>query len=485
MAGRRDLIEAGVFRRRRAVAVFTRGSRHQPELPERHPNRWLLGGLGLVVVGMLVGGVHGIATSGPPPGWNADGTLLVDRSTGGRYLVVEGRLRPVLNLTSLLLVTSGDPPEPVRVAHNLLARQPLGPALGIPETPERPPAPRPPTSWTACARAGSDGIQLLLGSPTGGDPTPAGLLARPAGGSGVRLVTGGRAFPITATALGALGYARSQVQSVPARWLALVPRGPTLRVIRPQGAAAAATAGSLAEALVDGGLVRDRATGRRYLVEGGRLRPVLNKTSLLLLAGPAAVPVPIDHARVLAGPLGPDVGIAEAPQAPPPVPPAGTRPWACLDSDRAALRVADRLPVPAGLGRADPGLVSLPAPPTTSPPVPTLPPVTAPSPATSAPAAPTTTGPAARPQRPATRGRPLVRLWQAPGSGDLVRVPAAAGREVSEKTPVWLVADGRAFAITSGESLAALGYGAAEPAVLPSAWLALVPKGPPLLPLRR
>lgn len=481
MAGRRDLIEAGVFRRRRAVAAFTRGSRHQPELPERRPNRWLLGGLGLVMVGMLVMGVHGIATSGPAPGWNADGTLLVDRATGGRYLVVEGRLRPVLNLTSLLLVTSGDPPEPVRVAHDLLARQPLGRPLGIPESPERPPVPRAPTPWTACVRADDNRIELLLGSPPGSGPRRGGLLAHPSGGNSILLVTGGRAHPIETTALAALGYTGSQVQTVPAGWLALVPRGPALRLLGPEGAAAAAGAGQ--EPLDDGGLVRDRATGRAYLVEAGRLRPLLNRTSLLLLAGAAAAPVPVDHARILERPLGPDVGIAGAPEAPPRVPPAGTRPWACLDSDRTALRVADRLPVPAGLAPADPGLVSLPAPPTTSVPVPALPAVTALPTTTSGLGAATTTRPPAQ-RRPAP-GRQRARLWQAPGSGDLVRVPAAAGRDVSEQAPVWLVADGRAFAITSEDALGALGYGGGEPAVVPAAWLGLVPKGPPLLTLRR
>jgi hypothetical protein len=481
MAGRRDLIEASVFRRRRAVAVFTHGSRYQPELPERRPNRWLLGGLGLVLVGMLVMGVHGIASSGPAPGWNADGTLLVDRATGGRYLVAEGRLRPVLNLTSLLLATSGDPPEPVRVAHDLLVRQPLGRPLGIPEAPERPPVPRAPTPWTACVRADDDRTELLLGSPPGGGSRRGGLLARPTGGNGILLVTGGRAFPIDSTALPALGYTGSQVQTVPARWLALVPRGPALRLLRPQGIAAA---GAGREPLGDGGLVRDRATGRVYLVEAGRLGPLLNRTSLLLLAGAAAAPVPVDHARILERPLGPDVGVAGAPEAPPPVPPAGARPWACLDSERTALRVADRLPVPAGLAPADPGLVSLPAPPTTSASVPTLAAVTASPTTTSSLGAATTTGPPGQPRRPAAHGRPRVRLWQAPGSGDLVREPAAAGRDVSDRAPVWLVADGRAFAITSEDALGALGYGG-EPAVLPTAWLRLVPKGPPLLTLRR
>jgi Type VII secretion system ESX-1, transport TM domain B len=439
----RDAIDSLAFRRWQTLLAFTRGSRNLGEALVRRPNRPLYAGVAVALLVCLVVGVRGLLDHGPPADWDADGTLVIDRDTGGRYLAAGGMLRPVPNLTSLRLLSGGALPRSVQVDHGLLATRSLGPAVGIPGAPDQPPAlVDPPARWVAC-QGGHDELDLLIGlPPEAGQATPVapgGILASPAGGPAdgpVYLVTGAHAFPVTsAEALARLGYTADQVRTVPRRWLDLVPKASPLGLLPPP-AAGAGGGGPTAPFMADDTLVVDRSSGLQYLAAGGELHRVVNRTSLLLLERPVRARTQVSADAVAAQPLGEPFGLPDAP-ASPPVVPGGTSPlYACVSSGGRPTQVLSDPPT-AGLVRARPPSGAAPPP-----------------------------------------GRPPVQVWLPPGRGALVRPPGAGDR------PGYLVAEGAAYPIASTSALGALGYRKEQVRPLPRAWLATLPRGPLLRTLK-
>jgi hypothetical protein len=435
----RDAIDSRAFRRWQTILAFTRGSRQADAAPARRPNRPLAAGVAVTLAICLVVGVRGLLDQRPAADWRAEGTLLVDRAAGERYLVVHGLLRPVLNLTSLKLFTGGPLPRSVQVSHALLAAQPHGGPLGIAAAPDEPPtlldrqAP-----WVAC-EGGRGELDLVAGLPGGlapADPgAPGGILARARGDPQVRLVTGAGAYRLAPAALGRLGYTPDLIRTVPRRWLDLLPQQPTLDLLPlPRGPGGAPAAAFMA----DGTIVADQRSGVQYLAGGGALHRILNHTSVLLLDHPTAGPVQAAADAIAAQPQGRPFGIAGAPASPPAVP-EGTSPlFACAASDGAAVRVLPRPPLGGGLARA-------------------LPPAGVPRPA------------------------PGERLWMVPGRGVLARPRGAPPADVSRRAPLYLVTAGAAYPVVSQAALGALGYGAEQARTLPPRWLAALPRGPALV----
>jgi hypothetical protein len=445
----RDALDGHAFLQRQLVVVFTRGSRFGREELTRHLNWPLYAGAAAALVAVLVVCIVALVSRGPPRNWMDDGTLVVDRASGGRYVAVRGSLRPVANMTSLLLLKSGQLPEPVRVSHDLLVRQPQGPPLGIPDAPELPPPARaasPP--WTACQRRGDPVVHLVVNRPgVPAQPQEAafhGVLTRRGGDRRIHLVTDSRAYPIgSLAALGAMGYAGSDVRIVPGPWLDLAPRGPVLAVQRLPGRGTPPGAPGF---MADGSVVVDRASGQRFLAAGGRLHAVGNGSSLALLTGGRPVrPVVVDHAVLTTQPQGAPFGIQGAPDVVPPVPPGSSPLWACTPSAAGGeVQVLERLPVPQGFVARTPG------------------------------------PPGAGGGTAAAR----FTVWQAPGDGLLARAPGPVDREISADDPVVLVTGGRALRIVSQDALRALGYARAPVAPVPRPWLAALPQGPSLEVIR-
>jgi Type VII secretion system ESX-1, transport TM domain B len=439
VADDRDVIDSLAFRRWQTLLAFTRGSRNLGEALVRRPNRPLYAGVAVALVICLVVGVRALLGHGPPPDWDADGTLVIDRDAGGRYLAAGGMLRPVLNLTSLRLLSGGALPRSVQVDHRLLAARSFGPPVGIPGAPDQPPTlTGPPARWVAC-QGGRDELHLLIGlPPDAGRATPdapGGVLASPVGGLAggpVYLVTGAHAFRVaSAEALARLGYTADQVRTAPRRWLDLIPKATPLDLLPPP--AASGGGGPPAPFMADGTLVVDRSSGLQYLAAGGELHRVLNRTSLLLLEQPVGARTQVAADAIAAQPQGEPFGLADAP-ASPPVVPGGTSPlFACASSDGQPTQVLPRPPI-AGLVRARP--------------------------------------PSAvrAPDRP-------VQVWLPPGRGALVRPSGAGG-------PAYLVAEGAAYQIASPSALSALGYQKEQLRPLPRGWLATLPRGPALRTLR-
>src|SRR5262249_60063524 len=105
------------------------------EPPTRRPTVAIL--VGAVLAALLTAGfaVYGILVPGGSTEWRKAGALIVEKESGSRFILADGRLRPVLNLASarLLLgermaVTSVSRKSLTGVAHG----QPIG-IVGAPD----------------------------------------------------------------------------------------------------------------------------------------------------------------------------------------------------------------------------------------------------------------------------------------------------------------------------------------------------------------
>lgn len=437
MVSRRTLIDVEDFNRRRGVAALVRGdSLDLEEVPPR-PNAAIAGGV--VVALLLCGGSVATAylTGRAPEGWRSDGTLVLDESTGARYVAQDGALHPAPTLTSALL--AGARAEPVLVPHDTVAGARVGAALPGQDLPERPPSlPPTPTGFTACWDGATLGV--YAGAPA---VRPASAEAVLAGGAdGQVFLVADRAHPITPAALTALGYSGAEVRPVPAAWLALVPAGAPLDLLP---AATVDPSRGVPDVGSLGEVVAEAVTGRRFLVGDGTLAPFANTTSELLAPAPVRE---VPEAAVLAARPAPPAGTVDAPSSPPTVPPREEAAATCVRSSdggvSVAAEVSDAGTVPAPsylLGGGEDGK-----------------------------AADGTGGPGAVP----------VSWHFRPGRGALIGPtsldqPSSPGEEGTGGIRV--VDAGTGYAVGDLEVLGALGYRREQTVLLPASWLALTVRG--------
>lgn len=116
--------------------------------PMRSQLRSLLVGLVLAVLVVVGFGVYGLIK---PQGTVGDSLIIVSKKAGAMYVVVDGRLHPVLNLTSARLIAGSDE-SPKSVSEKKLTGYPRGPLLGIPGAPLALPGPADSerSDWTVC-----------------------------------------------------------------------------------------------------------------------------------------------------------------------------------------------------------------------------------------------------------------------------------------------------------------------------------------------
>lgn len=377
MTARQARIDAEDFERRRAVAALLRGDSLDLEELPRRPNAATAAGAAVALLLASVATGSAYLSGRAPQGWQRAGTLVIDRQTGARFVADGSTLRPAPTLTAALLAGAG---RPVLVPHARVARTPTGPALPAEGMPEQPPeVPERPVDLVACARgaeppgaagpagtavSGTDGPAAVLDVFPVAPPTTGvagdGLLVRTSGSTGVVLLAGGRAHPLSGDALLALGYSPGQVRLVPHGWLDLVPAGEPLSRLAVRHAG---PAGGLPGVGADGDVVTALGSTRRYLVSGSLLHPFLNGTSALLSPDPVRA---LPESLLLSAPAGPAVGIPGAPGHPPDVPGAETAVLPCVaardglvtlhaplaadrfEPDRAPLRVAWHLAAGTG-----------------------------------------------------------------------------------------------------------------------------------------
>lgn len=160
MASRREQLEAYIFARRRMVAAFLQpapGGGTEEDAPK--PMRMVMPSIVIAMLVLVGFGVVGLIKPGTPPGWKDKSSLIVGRDSASRYVYLDGKLHPVLNIASGRLLL-----EPGGFKVNMVPEKQLnsvdhGAPLGIPNAPDRLPTAGEVArdqSWTVCERPGID-----------------------------------------------------------------------------------------------------------------------------------------------------------------------------------------------------------------------------------------------------------------------------------------------------------------------------------------
>lgn len=232
MYGRREQVEAHSFLVGRILAAVLRTDPDSPDRPLRRTTVGMAGGIGIAILVMAIVLIVTLFTGRGSDKWREEpGTLVVDEDSGNRYLLIAGRLRPVLNYASARLLVEGNPPV-ASVSSEDLADFPKGAPIGIPGAPDTLPSP---TSagqpWTVCAGVDEDdpGVAVTVGDLAGVSEVDDDEAVLVRVGDQQYLAWQGTRLRITAPWVPrALGLDPAAAVPVDSAWLNALPAGPDL-----------------------------------------------------------------------------------------------------------------------------------------------------------------------------------------------------------------------------------------------------------------
>ncbi|WP_410586376.1 type VII secretion protein EccB [Amycolatopsis sp. lyj-23] len=457
MKSRKDQVQAYFFVVGRLAAAVTHGKPDVLESPSKRMTTGTVLGFVLAAVIMGVFGILGMfVPSTGDSSWRQEGAVVMDKTSGARYVYLGGQLRPVLNYSSARLVSAQSGGKLTAVAPGALAGTPVGQPIGIAGAPDSLPAPAQATAepWTVCTSSAVPGkpvVTVLLGRLTSTALTEAqAFYVAVPDGTGY-LISRGKRFRLPGGAVAAsLGYGALRPVDVPPAWLNTIPQGPDLVApVVPGTGGPGPVIGGKQSRIGQVYQVRNAALGteQNYLVRPDGLAVLSRTGAALVLAAPdtrqAYPDTPIEPARVgpdaLSGlPIAASAGVAsDLPPDPPEIvtPPAGVQPCVRQEPVAGGPAVAELLPddqvsrasVPLGTHQA---------------------------------------------------GATADRVAIPAGRGVLARNPPAPGTTAGV---IYLVTEtGEKFPLADGDAVAALGY--TEPAAVPVPMplLDLLPTGPVL-----
>lgn len=318
MQSRRDQVQAYFFVVGRLVAGLMQG---RPDVLE-HPNKRFNNGtvLGVLLAGLLVAifGILGLFVPAGNNSWRADGTIVLEKETGARYVYLAGQLRPALNMSSALLV-AGQHSMPVSVSRNSLTGVVVGAPIGIPGAPDGlPDAGKMNTGdWTVCAGS-SDGsgvastpsVTLHLGQTAVRRlPGDKGLVVATPDGTNYLVWKGSRYRIADKLVLEALGYHAEQTLTVAPAWLNTIRAGadlkaPAIAGVGDAGPTVAGRPGRVGQLYeVENPTV---SSVQFYVLTSGGFLPTSRTVAAMLLVAPATKSAyPDDSVRIIK--TGPDV----------------------------------------------------------------------------------------------------------------------------------------------------------------------------------
>ncbi|SDM43830.1 type VII secretion protein EccB [Streptomyces sp. cf386] len=471
MQTRRDQVQAYTFTLSRITAGLTRGEPDAPEVPMRRFTFGTIAGTALGVVALGGMAAYGFLFPGSSKAFQKEGTLVVEKETGARYLYLSGALHPVLNTSSAIMITGQGNLKPQTVAAKAVRSVPKGPVLGIPGAPDSLPEAKSldRDKWSVCTanRTKADGSdEAIVTAYIGGGNekfTELGadraLQIEAADGtnylawSGVRLKVDGEAT------LTALGYANTPAFKVPDAWLNSLASGPDLTApdVPGRGSAGPPVGGQNG---VVGQIFQDDADPDiNFLLLADGLSPITATEAALLLGDPATAeaypggqvtPVKVPTAALNAAPRSARELRTEGLPTTPPAPfvaPGNGNQVPCVRvtpgtgaGDKPKVTVAVREAAGGTADAAPPGLP--------------------------------------RPEQPATDGPTADRIVVAPGHGTLATATGAGAAPT-----LFLITDsGVRFPLANPEVATSLGYDPASAVPVPSTVLSLVPTGPALDP---
>jgi type VII secretion protein EccB len=136
MASRQNQLHSYQFTVQRAVsALVTR----DPD-PAQSPFRRVVGAVfasAMIAVLALAGvGIYGLIVSGGNTTWKKQGAVIVERESGAKFVYLDGKLHPVLNLTSALLIARSSDGKAMSVSAKSLTGAARGTPLGIQGAPD-------------------------------------------------------------------------------------------------------------------------------------------------------------------------------------------------------------------------------------------------------------------------------------------------------------------------------------------------------------
>ncbi|MEU3608568.1 type VII secretion protein EccB, partial [Streptomyces sp. NPDC035033] len=322
MQTKRDQVQAHMFLMGRLASGLLRSNPDNDGSPGVRTHKGLA--IGVVIGALLSAGacLLGLVSPGATDGWRKEGTLVLEKGTGTRYLYLGGRLRPVVNHASARLVAGGALTT-VEVSAAKLAGTPRGRPLGIAGAPQSLPAASSlaDAPWQVCAGlVSSAAVAPLAVTMLGVGVTDTGVVLRDSqallveGPDKVRhLLWKGSRLRLdgASEAQAALGLGSVPAQPVSAAFLNAVPAGPDLAPPEVAGMGTAGPAiegrptrlGQVFDVLVPGG-------GSRFhqLTKAGLVRLSATRAALALgdprvrdraYAGgtPSALPVTAAAAR--------------------------------------------------------------------------------------------------------------------------------------------------------------------------------------------
>ncbi len=298
MASRQNQLHSYQFTVQRAVsALVTR----DPD-PAQSPFRRVVGAVfasAMIAVLALAGvGIYGLIVSGGNTTWKKQGAVIVERESGAKFVYLDGKLHPVLNLTSALLIARSSDGKAVSVSSKSLTGAARGTPLGIQGAPDSLAARgrllgEP---WTVCStlvRQSSGQLRpqssLVVGvRPAGGRQlTGEGVFVR--GADAEYLVWNGHKYRVVAAdqkiVHDALVVRAEQIVPAATAWLNSVPAGTDLGRVNVPGKGT-----SKVDDLAVGTVVRVDTPGvglQNYLVLADGLAPITQLQANLLASDAA------------------------------------------------------------------------------------------------------------------------------------------------------------------------------------------------------
>ncbi|MBB4958530.1 type VII secretion protein EccB [Micromonospora polyrhachis] len=454
MPSRQDQLHSYQFMVQRVVAALVMRETDPAQSPFRRAAGATLASV--LIAAIVIGGlaVYGALAGGGSKSWRDAQAVIVEEESGARFVFVEGKLHPVLNYASALLIIKASAPKTVLVSRKSIEGVPRGMPLGIPGAPDSLPGPRrlTTTPWTICSLPGSSAATtparsaLLVGADAAGGTTLGddALLGRHPDGS-LHLIWHDRRHLIRDRdlVLPALTWASDQAVAVAPALLNALPVGADLARVAIPGQGDRSEKVPEAE-VGEVFVVESQGGGRQYVVakRDGLAAITEVQADLLLAAVNQDKPTPLAPGRFAGIPKLPTM-VSTDPAAPP-----ATQPRLLPVTDGA---VCGRIPDDRGIAEIRVGAR-----------VPQL---------------PEDGGTGAR----APDGGALAdHVVVPPGRGALVEsaaAPGASGGAISVVTDL-----GRRHAVSAAEVLPMLGYGQTRPMRLPANLVTLVPAGKALDP---
>lgn len=440
MYDRREQVDAHKFTAGRLLAAILRTDPDAANRPLRRTAVGLAGGIGIAIVvlaGVLIV-TFLLGLSGDK--WREPGTLILNEDSGSRYMLINDRLRPVLNHASARLLAQGEPPvETVNSAD--IADVPEGAPIGIAGAPDTmPSAGSLGQAWTVCAGVadGDPKVSVAVGSATSTRPLGTGEAVLLRNGDQFFLAWHGTRLRITEDWVPqALGFDPAQAVAADSTWLNTLPAGPDLGVPPVDSGGSGPTIAGNTTTIGEVVTVPEAVGDKYFVVTSDGLIPVYETVSTLLSADPAnknasartLTPAQLAAQKVMSMPVW-QAGMP--PEPPKPLDTGSQVPCVRWQAEQAALVAA-----PGPVGTQDSDAVGI-----------------------------------------SRDGRVADAVEVTPGGGMLARTRPAPG---VGGVGVYLITEaGAKFPVASSEAAKALGYSVESAEPVPAELLALLPTGPVL-----